>query len=520
MNAKEVDKKVSFYMKGLYRCNQHQELIEFFCEDENQLCCSTCAIVDHRKCNSVVDIQKVAGKPASESSSLQVKFQEVKKKVEIILNSIASSKETLDKDVKEIPVTIRRMRDTVIKMFDELEVSVVKDAECFQTETLKKMAKKQSQNEKYLADIQSCLKTVDYMYQNRTAVQRFIIEQKMKEEVNVLQTKVDAECQDLETVTVTFDFDYDLSLPPLPINYYIPGQLNVKSHLSVAASTVSLDVAKMTLTPVMSVDLKKSQDDTSEPLYTGIDLLPDGRLVAVDKNNKKCLVYNEKLEKVGSYQLSYPPQSVVVVSEQEVAIIYHYAYRIDILHVSKSNDITLDWTYKVTKLCDSICHKDGGQFVVGTRTGLKPILIISSTGKEKDFNINFPKDRHCYEESACTYIRNSDKLVLTKRWENTVTIYDVKTNTRVVVYDYIKIPEPLGAAVGPSDTILVCCKNSIVQISQTGRILSSCMINMTHPIRFCVSCDKSFLVVTNVCVGLGVDLCQNQKIQKYKIACQ
>jgi hypothetical protein len=42
VNANEaVTKQNSFDMKGLDRCNQHKKIIKFFCEDENQLCCST-----------------------------------------------------------------------------------------------------------------------------------------------------------------------------------------------------------------------------------------------------------------------------------------------------------------------------------------------------------------------------------------------------------------------------------------------------------------------------------------------
>jgi hypothetical protein len=42
-------------------------------------------------------------------------------------------------------------------------------------------------------------------------VQQFILEQKMKKEVNVLYTNVHAECQSLETVTLAFYFDETLN---------------------------------------------------------------------------------------------------------------------------------------------------------------------------------------------------------------------------------------------------------------------------------------------------------------------
>ncbi|XP_060585809.1 uncharacterized protein LOC132741614 [Ruditapes philippinarum] len=513
VNANEVKtKQGSFDMKGLDQCDQHQEVLKFFCEDENQLCCSTCAILNHRKCHRIVEILKVARRSTKTKSTLKVTVEEVRQKAYKIVDIIVSSKEKLDEDAKEIPVKIRQMRDKVMKMFNDLEVSIVKDVQSFREETLEKMSIKQSQNEKYLGDITAYLETIDDVYQNGSLVQQFIVEQKMKNDVNVLHTNVDAQCHDLETVTISFDFDETLKLPPLSVTDYIPGQLTLKFCLSEVASTIVPVNKAMILTPIKSIDLKKKEDDVEEPFYGGIEFLPDGRLVAVDNNNKKFLVYNEKLEKVGSYQLSYRPQSVVAVCDEEVAVTSVIPLKLNILHVNKSNDIKLDRTIKVTTKYVSICQKDDKHFVGGTIDHSTPVRIISSTGEEKDFNINFPNKSYPVDTSACTYIRSSDKVVLTDRYEHIVYIYDVKTNTRVVVKDD-QINEPRGVAVGPSDTILVCSKGtkSIVQISQTGQILSSYNVDMDYPRTICVSRDKSFLAITNSCTG-------EIKLQKFKIS--
>jgi hypothetical protein len=101
---------------------------------------------------------------------------------------------------------------------------------------------------------------------------------------------------------------------------------------------------------------------------------------------------------------------------------------------------------------------------------------------------------------------------MTYRSEHAVYIYDTKADARVVVKDD-QIKEPRGVAVGPYDTILVCSNktNSIVQISQTGHILSSYRIEMEYPFRVCVSHDKSFLVVIK-------NHYKNKKMQNFKIS--
>ncbi|XP_060556260.1 E3 ubiquitin-protein ligase TRIM71-like [Ruditapes philippinarum] len=510
VSVKEADvARISFKMKALDLCDQHQHSFEFFCEDEKKLCCSKCAIVNHRKCHSVVEIEKIAGNITSPISILGETLKEAKEAAESVARHIRSSKDQLAEDIKEIHVQIRRMRDEVMKMFADLEDSVNKRAETLQKETLENLTKKQTQNEKHLADVTSCLETIESIFKNGTPVQKYIAEQKMESKANALCRNIKGEYKKLETVNISFHFEETIKLPPLSITEYVPGQLLLKSTRQRDVNSVNM---AMKLTPVSSIDLKKTGDDIDEPFYTGIDFLPDGRLVAVDNRNKKCLVYNEKLEKVGSFQLPNKPLSVVVVSEEEVAITSGTRYNIEFLHVSKCNEITSSRTCKVKTNYYSICLKDDRQFVVGTYDEPRPVRIVSLTGEEHDFKDNFPNKTYSIDTSDCTYIKSSDKVVITSRDEHTVFIYDIKTDTRVVVKDD-QIQLPCGAAVGPSDTILVCCRktNTIVQISQRGQILSSYKINMEMPYKVCVSRDKSFLVVTNSFNG-------NMKMQKFKIS--
>jgi DNA anti-recombination protein RmuC len=144
----------SFKMKALDICDQHS--LEFFCEDEKKLCCSTCAFVNHRKCHSVVEIEKITGKKTSRISTLGDKLKVAKEAAESVARHIRSSKDQIAQDVIEIHVKIRRIRDEVMRMFDDLEDSVSKRAEILQRETLENLSKKQTLNEKHLADVTSC----------------------------------------------------------------------------------------------------------------------------------------------------------------------------------------------------------------------------------------------------------------------------------------------------------------------------------------------------------------------------
>jgi predicted RNase H-like HicB family nuclease len=240
VNANDVKaKQTMFDMKGLDQCDQHHETLKFLCEDENKLCCSTCAIVDHRKCHSVVEVEKIAKKLPSTGSSLQKTLQEIKENAEFVVNKVISSKEQLKQDAEKISMTIRRMRDEVVELFNALEVSVMKKVKSFKADKLAELDRKQSKNEAYIAIATQSLESINKAHVNGTLTQQFIVEKKMEKHVNTLYNKVHEECQNIKIVVISFAFDKTLKLPPLPISDYVPGRLILKSQLSDSMSDVS-----------------------------------------------------------------------------------------------------------------------------------------------------------------------------------------------------------------------------------------------------------------------------------------
>jgi hypothetical protein len=110
------------------------------------------------------------------------------------------------------------------------------------------------------------------------------------------------------------------------------------------------------------------------------------------------------------------------------------------------------------------------QFVIGTFGEPRPVRIVSLKGEKRDFKVKFPNKTYPQGSNASTYIKSIDKLMITDRYEHTVYLYDIKIDSRVVVKDD-QIEEPCGAAVSPSETILVCCRNTncIVHIRYYNR---------------------------------------------------
>ncbi|KAH3707272.1 hypothetical protein DPMN_066673 [Dreissena polymorpha] len=81
----------------------------------------------------------------------------------------------------------------------------------------------------------------------------------------------------------------------------------------------------------------------------------------------------------------------------------------------------------------------------------------------------------------------SSQRMLTDRFANTVYLLEtVKGTSRAVTHENIQVP--LGACVGPGDTVLACSmsNHSIVHLSVDGVILGTYPVDMWYPFTICV----------------------------------
>jgi len=75
------------------------------------------------------------------------------------------------------------------------------------------------------------------------------------------------------------------------------------------------------------VDLEKTAGDQELPLITGLTFLTDGRVVAVDVMNKKCIVLSATLVRLGSgYQFQAYPYDVTCFNGDNLAVTLGYVF--------------------------------------------------------------------------------------------------------------------------------------------------------------------------------------------------
>lgn len=246
--------------------------------------------------------------------------------------------------------------------------------------------------------------------------------------------------------------------------------------------------------PLKSVTVGKCETDKDTPLYTGMDFLPDGRLVVADSNNDKLYTMNTHLDILGKY--SGPAFDVAVVSDNEVAITIKRKCSIELLHISKSDVFTLTRTLKTTVPYDLICMMNETTFLVQPEENPCMLRMITLNGEETDIGNVI---EHYNHSKGMAYIRNRDTLVLTDEQSDVVYMGDRTGKcfiTRDVKDEAIK--SPLGVCVGQKGNVFVCShiNDSLVQLSPSGKVLCSRkLLKAINPRTLCISKDDRTLAV-------------------------
>jgi hypothetical protein len=460
-----------------------------------------------------VEIENKSKTSSADLTNIRRDLLDIESKVQTYAQRLMNVRGKAATETTEITNKIQEMQDKINEMFENLKKEVAKEMHSFQQQAFQDLDMKNDVCITNATNVAETLSDVENVIQQGTPSQQLIMAHHLKNRIMILKKKVYNDISELKDVNMSFDFDPSVHLPPT--NNTTPGKLTLK-YIPVDVTTFIDSInsqhkdQKVKLTLLASIDLKQGDGDVEEPLYLGLSFLPDGRLVAVDNPNKKCLVYNQKLEKAGSVLLPNKPFDVTVMTDTNAAV--SHGTKIYYIYISKSSGVTVTRSLHVTMNCYSICMMTDDSFLVGCYNDPQPVCSVSVGGEERALSVNFPSKQYKLNESVCTFIKNRNKVVLSERYAHTVYIYDIANNTKVEVKDDKLIKKPIGMAVGPFDCIFVCSKdtNSIVQISHTGQILSSHVLDMKFPSSVCVSKDNTRLAVSNSARG-------KVKLQLYNI---
>ncbi|KAL4216676.1 hypothetical protein ACF0H5_024399 [Mactra antiquata] len=483
-----------------YMCVKHNKQFEFYCQQDDTLLCSTCAITSHRKCENIVDIQSMDG---------QGRCDKLKNELVAAINSTNQVTELLDDadsrlsdDIRALSDKLKDMKARIIQIFDDFTDEILTHASVYSKSTKDDLAKKKVKCETQIQSMKKTVRTLDSIMSTGTPAEQFITERRMLDDVHNAVKDATSIHEELSRIDIHCLFEDQVKKFKSKLESEFNSEsFNISYYLSNSSK----------LEFVRSIELKATSDNLEEPLYSGLSFLPDNRLVAVDNLNKKCLIYDVNLNVKNSYKLPYIPQCVAAVSDDEIVVTSSTNYTLDFLHVSKTNKLTVKRTCKMNAQYYSISMMNNDNFVVSTVDHIKPFRIVSISGDESEFNIKTPSKKYPLGTNYCTFICDREILVQTDREEDKIYIYNIEYGENVVAKGEL-VKSPCGVAVGPYDHVFVGSESTkcLVEITPGGRVLSSHQVDMWYPRYIAISKDNKLLAVSNAAIGA-------KKISLYKI---
>ncbi|XP_052763958.1 uncharacterized protein LOC128205934 [Mya arenaria] len=445
-----------------------------------------------------------------------------------------AAKHSKDDERKNIRTSIITASEVIMKCKDDQMNNVsraeelVKEVDDFNQTLLKKIEKAK---ERFVREMTDCIKQEEERLNTRR-----ITAETLKKELDKLLAMLDSVhgngkeseifilnhilkmTQDnaLQTLNTLLDNDYTVNMglkldknlskiKTTDVAIFSRKKTQEPKPISLNGDTTSVNNVhqRPTLTLLKTMDLMKTGDDKYQPYMTGMDFLPDGRIIAVDNCNWKCFILSDSLKRFDAfYKFKNYPRDVTSYSDDNIAVTVNDR-TICLLTVGIDNTITPMKTLNMATYCDSICPLNNHTFVVSTCDDPLPAKMINVNGQRSDFeNVRFPLKTYKIDESKCAYIPSRDLLVFTDRYANTVYTFNTVTGKITEITDS-RIREPRGVSVGPDDSVYVCSENTntIIKISPGGDILESYDVDMRYPRSVAVSRDGSRMAVTNIGIG-------------------
>ena len=481
----KTEEKRDFDMQGIDICENHKEEIKFFCKTENELCCSQCLLNAHLKCGK-------DGKNGEFTDTNDNKMAELKDIIQVKLFTSAVHQSTIPRVQKELHEDqthklqeIDNIKDKVMQLFDTFKAEFISKTDDAINDTRGSLDKEMTACKQLDESMRRTEAFLDDVANKGTPAQVFTGLSVYKKQVDNLETNIRPDQTQLSTLKIELVFHEKL------IQF-------IEMTDEIATVTVQqIDVfTPKKLSVEVNHKLQKNTKDDKMPVYSGLDFLQDGRIVAVDNANNTCVVMDTHMLRLGENVTNERPHDIAVIAENKVAVTH--AIGISLYNVNDDNTITQTQTLPTKAQYYSLYAKHDDTLVASTYDCDRPVKMVTLTGEEKDFDLTFPPTSYAFDTSWCTFIPLHAMLVLTDRDANECYLWNVKEKVKRIVTDK-RIISPKGVCATQSGLIFVCSEDtkSIVQISPTGQVLGS--FRLSHwPECVAVSCDDTHLLVSTL----------------------
>ncbi|XP_063405785.1 E3 ubiquitin-protein ligase TRIM56-like [Mytilus trossulus] len=250
LNIQEMQSgNTPFEVCEVQSCDEHPgKIIEFYCLDHSQPCCTSCATLSHRKCKNVTSIQKAASgiKQSTKASGLSQKLREHVIQIGEIINDRNKNLADVETSTEEIKTKVTDIKTEILKQLYRIEETLLTEL----TSTKKQVEIEVKDEVGMLSSYSSAVKkwktVIDSVLEHGSEEQCLMEINKIEPKISELEQEIEDLVKNIKSVSVVFS-------PSPPITDFIKNAQTF-GRIKVDKSAVSSLNAKATIPVIMSFE--------------------------------------------------------------------------------------------------------------------------------------------------------------------------------------------------------------------------------------------------------------------------
>ena len=492
----------------IIKCFEHTgKFIDMYCVDHNKMVCSECVTIDHKGCQNLITIDKVAGdiRESLEAHKLLDKLKESMEESECIVVDRKRNIDKLEANKANVLEQIRLVKVEVNKVLDELEQLFSDDLDATHELEVGLLEDQIHRCELLQKAISSSTGVLNAAIKHGTDNELFVVAHKMEKELRRYETVLEKETNVTREVDYKLEVNYEIEHILLALDEI--GVLRVHKDQSIVSPFVKKNAKLLT-----HFEATSTMDDRCAEL-TGGTFLPDEKLILVDNANEKLKLFTLEGDLLSELVLSTPPWDITCIPGGMAAVTLPVEKKILVVSAANSDCITPIEQFKTTGKCYGIAYSYyQKELVVACDTpsdGQATVKALSLLGQEvRDLRLDANGDvMFTRPNYVATNPFNAD-VYLSDGSNGTVTGVTMKGDFRFRYSEnYLKLPT--GIAADNHGCVYVCGNGScdIHQLSRDGKRIRLLMDGLHHPRaisfdpyeeRFLVTSDGSYKSIVHI----------------------
>ena len=320
-------------------CNQNC-LLEFICEEHNEVFCSSCKGFAHRKCELSAIQEKSKSFTQKTLKSTSERVNTVKSKAEQFEKTQTKSVEEFQKLNNECRNKINAIGEQLHAFVDEITNNCRRDLE--------------SKVNSHSSELENCITTSNNMIQRLNNAIKLLQDARSVGETNqmfVSNMIIMKMCTDFENILQEIESDIHVKVISFQIDAAVLDILNrVKSVGTVNVYNENIAFIK---TDIIAMDVIEDKLSSMMPSgaerITGATLMPNGYLFLCDTDAQTVKLFDANFKEISKLKLSEKPWNASSVSEKTAIVSFPYVNKLQF--VETISTIKLKDSFTLDKQC-------------------------------------------------------------------------------------------------------------------------------------------------------------------------